>query len=477
MHALRRSELAVSPAETLDAMHTLAIVGVEDRQFLKESLAIVLAKSTEEKVSFEQCFNRFFSLAFNQDALDNQLPAPSKVAMVPVKAKSGGDSLDQASTSQPAQPDSSTEALSKRQALMRRLSHRQSPLTDLLITADWDGLMVEMIRAAGVVRLDQIKTLRERSIYVNRILRHMGTAKLAADIEVFRQSTDPAVKYLALWLEDMRLILEDRVKTYVETRYLLLVDGSGNRFLREAVSAAPLTAMQAHYFDHIRDAVSRMARRLIKKHSRQRKTVRKGKLDIRRTLRKNIAYDGTLFDLKWRKLKKHPPKIFVLCDVSGSVKTASRFLLTFLYSIREIFPEVRAFAFSSDIGEVTELFLQYPLEEAVEMTLDDYGRGSTDYGEAFAGFAERCLQDLDSRSTIIVLGDGRNNYYYNGARELARLSQRCRQLIWLNPEPRSQWKEGDSEMPVYLAHCDFSAVCNSLEDLERITGKVLENAS
>ena len=110
------------------------------------------------------------------------------------------------------------------------------------------------------------------------------------------------------------------------------------------------------------------------------------------------------------------------------------------------------------------------------MSLDDYGKGSTDYGTAFRTFKSLCYRDIDSRSTIIILGDARNNYFANGADVLKDLSRRSRQVIWLNPEPRERWEEGDAEMKAFLPACNFAEVCNSLPDLERMVSRVLRTA-
>jgi uncharacterized protein with von Willebrand factor type A (vWA) domain len=150
--------------------------------------------------------------------------------------------------------------------------------------------------------------------------------------------------------------------------------------------------------------------------------------------------------------------------------------LTFLYSLNEVLPKVRAFAFSNDLGEVTELFKRYALEEAIEMSLDDYGKGSTDYGQAFRRFKEIAYSDVDNRSTVIILGDSRNNYFAPGTEALKQISGKARQVIWLNPEPRSKWREGDAEMKLYLPYCQFADVCNSLSDLERMVSRVLRSA-
>lgn len=460
--ALRKADLEVSPAETLDAMAALDIVGLEDKRLLHHSLAMILAKSPEEKETFDICFERFFS--FRQFRQEPPTPATSgeEAAESELAMDSGGEA------------DNNSQKGKKRRS--RDLAHHNSWLGHILLNDNQAELSLAMSRAATETKLDQIKTLRERSLYTRRILVHMGINQLDAEISRLNQANDAKSRHTASLLADARIYLTEQVRDFVEEQYLLTVDGSGNRFLREAVSATKLSNMQAYYFDHIREAVRKLAHQLAKRHAKRRKVYNRGKLDIRKTMRRNVAYDGTPFEIQWKQTRVERPRVFVICDVSGSVRNVSRFLLTFLYSLQEVLPRVRAFAFSNELGEVTEFFERYPLDEAIDMSLDDYGKGSTDYGSAFRKFKELCLTDVDTRSTVIILGDARNNYFDNGSETLKQISQKCRQVIWLNPEPRQKWQDGDAEMKAFLPHCHYADVCNSLKDLERLVGRVLRTA-
>ena len=165
-----------------------------------------------------------------------------------------------------------------------------------------------------------------------------------------------------------------------------------------------------------------------------------------------------------------------ICDVSGSVAAVARFLLLFLYSVAEVLPAVRAFVFSSELAEVTDLFATQKVEDAVALTLRRHGWGSTDYGRAFAQLATQTLDDIDHRTTVLVLGDGRSNYGDPGHRELRRIHERARRVIWLNPEPRAFWNLGDSEMRRLSGACDRVESCRSLRQLERIVSELLRSA-
>ncbi len=460
--ALRRADVAVSPAETLDAMAALDIVGFDDKKLFQNTLSIILAKTPEEKAQFDLCFDRFFS--FNQ--FDQNSRSLKRLQSEFLEMSAQGMELE------PGEIRQRKRSSGKR----RSPAYYDSRLGNILLSGNANDLALALVRAAEEINLNRIKSLRERGIYTRRILLHLGVNQLDSEIDRLSRETGDKPKRTALLLSEARGYLVEQVKDYVEEQYLLIVDGSGNRFLTDALLETKLSNAQVYYFEHLKETVRKLAHQLAKRYAKRKKVVNRGQLDIRKTIRKNVAYDGALFELEWKQVKHERPSIFVLCDVSGSVKNVSRFLLTFLYSLNEVLPRVRSFVFSNELGEVTEYFEKYELDEAVDMSLDDYGKGSTDYGRAFRTFAELCLEDVDSRSTIIVMGDSRNNYYANGAVTLKKISNKCRQLIWLNPEQRDRWRTGDAEMEAYLPACHAADVCNSLADLQKIAARVLRAA-
>jgi len=223
----------------------------------------------------------------------------------------------------------------------------------------------------------------------------------------------------------------------------------------------------------LKDLVHRMARKLVAAYSRRRKVFRRGQLHVPRTLRRNMKYDDAIFDLHWKQVKTDQPKVFAICDVSGSVANYARFMLMFLYSLEEVLPKVRSFAFSSDLGEVSALFSRNDIDDAIALTLRQYGSGSTDYGQALADFRKLCLDDIDRRTTVIMLGDARNNYGDARTDVLKEIYDRARRVLWLNPEPRSMWNTGDSEMRHYSPYCHQVEECGTLTQLERVISRLL----
>ena len=218
-----------------------------------------------------------------------------------------------------------------------------------------------------------------------------------------------------------------------------------------------------------------MAKKLVSRHSRKRKLLKRGRLDMAKTLRKGIPNDGVMFNTYWRQVRKDKPQILAVCDVSGSVAAYAKFLLLFLYSLQDVLPKVRSFAFSSHLGEVSEYFDDYPVEKAIELVNWKYG-GATDYGNSLVDFANLALEDINNNTTVIILGDARNNNSDPKLEILQSIYQRARQVIWLNPESRRAWGSGDSEMLRYQSACHFSAECNNLKQLERIVDHLLKSS-
>jgi uncharacterized protein with von Willebrand factor type A (vWA) domain len=304
---------------------------------------------------------------------------------------------------------------------------------------------------------------------------HMGLRELQDEIGELQGLGGNAQNNLAGRLKKARDLLRERVRDYVERQFFLHADETGKQLREELLRKVKLSNLEKRNFKEVQEIVFRMAKKLIAIHSKRRKTFKRGQLDVRKTLRHNMQYDGMFFDLRWKASKVDRPKVMAICDVSGSVSNYSRFLLMFLYSLAEILPKVRSFAFSSDLGEVTQLFDHTNLEDAIAKTLRDYGSGSTDYGQMFLDFKKNCMEDVNNKTTIIILGDARNNYGNPRAEVLREIYDKSKRIIWLNPEPRNSWTVGDAEMKKYAPNCHQVEVCNSLMHLERVVGNLLRS--
>ena len=198
--------------------------------------------------------------------------------------------------------------------------------------------------------------------------------------------------------------------------------------------------------------VARLARRIKEALALRQRRERRGKLDPKRTFRASLQYEGVPVDLRWRRRHRDKPRLVTLCDVSDSVRNASRFMLQLVWNLQDCFSKVQSFVFVSEIAEVSEAFRVLPVERAVEFALGgarvDY-HSRSDFGYAFARFTRESLERLDRKTTVLVLGDARNNYNDPQAWALRLIRERVKGVIWLNPEGQWGWGVGDSVMPLY----------------------------
>jgi uncharacterized protein with von Willebrand factor type A (vWA) domain len=224
------------------------------------------------------------------------------------------------------------------------------------------------------------------------------------------------------------------------------------------------------------DAVARLAQRLKNRLSVRRKRAARGRFDVKATLRKNMQYGGVPFLIQLDRRKKTKPQVMVLCDISDSVLNASRFMLQFVYSIQDLYAKVRSFVFVAEIGEVTKLFEEHDIQTAVETALkgdviDVFSHSN--FGRAFEQFHRNFFASITSKTTVLVIGDGRNNYNRPNEWVLREVKQKAKQLIWLNPESRMTWGIGDSEMPRYAPHCHIAEECRSINQLYKIVDLIV----
>lgn len=448
LQALRAADVRVSAAEGIDAAAVFARVGIADRQLLKIAWSQALAKTPDDKARFAECFEQFFRSS-DMRALK---PAQSAAPAAPEPPDEAGDSV-LGGQGQSGQGGTTLQAL--------------------LDAGDRVALQLALANAARAARVNQIRLFTQRGIYARRMLEEMGLDALE---QTLRQMRENGAETAAATLRARLNTLREEVLAYVERQILLLTANAGTRLREEILQEIPLARAEYSDFQIMQTLVHRLAKRLVALHSRRRKVADRGHLDVRHTIRRNIEFDGLLFDIVWRRRKIERPKVIAVCDVSGSVANVARFLLLFLYSVTEVLPAVRAFVFSSQLAEVTQLFETHKVEEAVATTLRRHAWGSTDYGRAFAQLTQQMLDEIDHRTTVLILGDGRSNHGDPGHRDLRRIHERARRVIWLNPEPKAFWNIGDSEMRRLGAACDRVESCRSLRHLERIVGELLRMA-
>jgi uncharacterized protein with von Willebrand factor type A (vWA) domain len=307
-------------------------------------------------------------------------------------------------------------------------------------------------------------TLRDKGVVAASIAEALGMPALEGFVRALPDTLDSRAAHA---LRYVRSYVNDEIHRWVDTQYRLRVDASGRRALVDAALDAQLNQIPKDYQHDIDVRVRLLAERLRRGRRRARRA-RSGALDIKRTLRSNIAYDEALFDLAWRRKRRTPATLFALCDLSGSVARTSRFLLLLLYELADVLPGVRTFAFSDRLGEITQAFRTKPVDRAIEEALFDWGKGTTDYGRVWLDFRDLALAQVDHKSTVVVLGDARCNFFDPRVERFRDIARRAGRVIWLNPEPSESWGQGDSQMHRYAPHCWRVWRLGSLDDLTRV---------
>jgi uncharacterized protein with von Willebrand factor type A (vWA) domain len=451
LQVARGAGLQVSAAEGIDAARAVDIIGFADRTVLKDTLGLVLAKTPEEKAAYEEVFDLYFKRdEFSRDAPESDPPQTERDPFSIPAETSGGEGMG---------------------------GQGGQSLGSLLESDDRATLATAMEQAAREAGLENIRFFTQKNLYARRILDRMGLRALERDMESMRQTGTPEGLGRAQFLEGKIEALRDSIRDFVERNLLLFAKGETEKFREELLKSARLSNLERRDLDRMRVLVRQMAKKLAARYAKTRRRRLRGQLDTRRTLRRNMGWGGIPFITVWKQKRIEKPRVMVLCDVSGSVAAMAQFLLMFMYAINEALSDIRSFAFAGSLIEVSEILEKEPVEQAISKIMSLIGFGSSNYGNSFADFEDGWMKFVTNKTTVIILGDARGNRTDPRTDVVGRLSQRSKRIIWLNPEYRSAWGTGDSDMYRYAPFCSLVTVCNTLRQLERTITDILGDAA
>ena len=452
---LRRAEIRISPSEAVDALAASAEVGLVDRETFKTALASTLIKEFRDLATFDRLFDLYF---LDLQALGEGL----RKALGPT--------------------DPRIQDLLER--LMAQEGMEIDPLTELILRGG--GTEMEMaIRQGGQhVGLERLMYFLQIGYFSRRIQDRFDWDEIERDLArlmrlLEAQGLDPGQlarirNYLDLRLEAFRRMIRQHVERELERRAYR----QGEKLTREVLTEKPLFALTAEEVAQMKAVVARLARKIKDALALRQRQEEKGRLDSRRTVRKSLQYGGIPMELKFRRRHREKPKLITICDVSDSVRNASRFMLQLVWSLQECFSRVRSYVFVSEIAEVTQAFNTHPVDKAIEWALRsspvDYHCRS-DFGYAFSRFCRTELESLDRKTTILLLGDARNNYNDPQSWALKHMRERVKGIIWLNPEGQWGWGIGDSVMPLYAPHCDIVRECRTIGQLAQVVDNLVHH--
>jgi uncharacterized protein with von Willebrand factor type A (vWA) domain len=462
---LRSAGLPVSLTEHLDAMEAVKHIPLEDRAAFKYALAATLVKNNAHWRSFETVFEVYFSLRGREYAVGDEvadLPEDLMEALEELMGQGDGQ-MQGGGGSEALTPEELAEMLYQSllrgdEAMMRAVARQavrrfagMEPgrpvggtyyLYRTLRNLDLDGVLERLMNQAredSPIPLSPLEERLEHDEYEHRI----DQLKKEIEAEIRRRLVaDRGVEAMA---KTLRKPLPEDIDFMHASREEM-------KLLRQAI--APLT------------------RKLAVRLARKRRHGRKGPLDFRNTMRHSLSYGGVPAEPKFKYPRPAKPEIFVIADISGSVAAFARFTLHLVYALSNQFSRVRSFVFIDGIDEVTSFFEgTEDIVEAIHRVNTEadvvWVDGHSDYGHAFETFWSRWGKDVGPKTTVIILGDARNNYHASQSWVLKEIRHRARHLYWLNPEPRSYWDTGDSIVGAYSIYCDGTFECRNLRQLER----------
>ena len=430
-HALRDAGLQISLAEVLDATRALGVVELVDREGLRAAYAATVLKRPAHRPAFDALFDLWFPPVVGDPSARDGEAADGEPG-------EGGDDG-------PADKD----------ALRARLR-------DLLLDGDEEA---------------------RQAWFSYRVLRGLSPETLMASlleaVLAGQQRGGMAEKVARQTLTERIRQFQEMVESEVRRR--LAEDRGPEALSKTAVSplAEQVDFLRASRNDmaELRRQVFPLARRLATRLTARRRLGRSGRLDFRRTVRASLATGGVPLVTHHRPHKPHKPELVVLCDVSGSVAGFAHFTLMLAYALSEQFTKVRSFAFIDTVDEVSRFFTPgVDVPEALSRMSSEanlvWFDGHSDYGHSIEEFAARYPDAVGPRTSLLVLGDARNNYRATAVPTLKALVQRARHAYWLNPEPSAYWGSGDSATAAYGDVIEMVEVRNAVQ-LEAFVQRLL----
>ncbi len=430
---LRREGVAVGTSELLDAFEALDAVSWSSREDFREAMGATLAKSQEDRHVLDVLFERFFFRAVEREAIAQELTE---------ERFQGAEDLDL-------------------DALRERIREA--------IRAGTDGEMRDLARLAIAAFGRQGEGSGVIGVDVQRIRRTLGLRGERQQAEPGDPDSVPRER-----LNEFERHVRRELERQMIERTQALPPAKPLRELDRALPTNP-----AQDLSQVHRVVAQLKKRLASHGREHRGRHRSWQVDVRRTMRASLQTGGVPLELKYRPRRPRRPELYVLCDVSTSVTSASVFFLSVLHALHDQFRKLRSFVFVERISEVTDVFERERSFETVSRRIaTDAGvadvSGYTDYGRVWLEFLEKVMDDLDPRSTVIVLGDARTNGREPHASVFGHVAERAGHTFWINPEPRLYWNYGDSVMSSYEPYCDGVFECWTTKQLEAFVNAIAE---
>ena len=460
---LRKSGVRVSVAEAIDAFTAVDELSFSDRDLFKTALRSTMIKRGDEIPTYNELFDLFWS-GFYDNLRD---------AFGDMSGEMGEMGVD-------------LEELMRQLAEMLGQMDGDMDLSDLakaLLTQDLSQLENLIRDAANEAGVQRIENMLQVGFFSRRTMEGLGAEGAGEELEDLAQRLENAgfspeqIEQLRDLIGKLMETLRKVVRNFTERELQTQNHDYMEKFRREMLTEKSFYHLTEEEIARMREVVTRLAQRIKNVLSIRRKRLKRGKLDLHQTLRRNMARGGIPFEVIFKQRRKDRPKLVILCDVSSSVANVSRFMLQFMYSLQEAFTKMQSYVFVSELGDVTPVFKDKDVSTAIEKALDGgdvinvYTRSN--FGFAFHEFWKNHLSAVDNRTTVLILGDARNNYNDPKAWCLRDIHNKAKNVVWLNPESPSAWGFGDSVMDRYLPYCDIVEECRNLRQLAKIVDQIV----
>ena len=448
----RAAGLRISTSEVLDCLNQVELIDILDEPQFAAVLRANFAKSRRE----QRHFDRLYHLCFHEMRQDVSIAHSDSLA---AQIQETLDNL-------PLEPNGNPAYQSVLDFLQGDPLQFLEQMRQALAGQEGQGSAMGANLGAVVRRLE---LMLQVNAFENALLEYFNEQRGIINWEIRR---DLLEHFKARMQSARRLIAQERLQyddgAAKKLSYKRHLDRLGE------VHFASLTKKEV---EEMREVIEQLVRKLKDTVSRRFASPKRGILDVKKTLRRSAKYQGIPLEIIFRNRPPRKAKIVALCDVSGSVWSAARFMLNMLYSLQECFTQVRSFVFVAGLDEVTRVFEDHEINQAIEKVLKEAEieyNAATDYGLTFRQFQKDYLDIVNKKTTFIIIGDGRTNYSNPEENILDQIRERSRRVIWLNPETEQFWYTGDSEMRTYQAYCHEVRPCQNLNQLlDFITSLVL----
>ncbi len=453
IRTLRAAGVRISVAESADAMRAAEQIGIEDRETFREALRTTLIKEHDDFDTFGHFFPLFFDTG-----------APPMFNM-----------------EQELSPEQQQMLQQALQSLMGNMQALQQLLDQMMRGQQFSQQQLDQM--GNMVGLPNADSMNQNPYYDRMMQRAMGMQQLQALLELLREQleamgmTDEAIDEILEMMEGNRDALSEQISKYVGSSIARNMAEQPPEEKPDLMNT-PFQYLGSEDVDTLRDEVKRLAARLRSRAALRQKRAKDGKPDSKSTLRNNLKYGGVPMEIKFR--DRHlKPRLVLICDISTSMRYCAEFMLTLIYELQDQVSKARSFIFIDDMHEISDYFRQQQPSDAIQTVLSTHRPGSynTDLGNSLKTFTGDHMDSLDHKTTIIILGDGRNNF--NDPRlDLANdMRRRSRRLIWFNPEPPSQWGTGDSDMHQYAPISDAVFQVRNMAQLVDAIDRIMTDGS